>query len=249
MMDDNKKSFKKMLKSNIFYVSLGICLLAAGAVGLSAMNTTPPSLVSENTTKQKESVTYYVRMPDDEPTVGEIEIDIDEFTIPFSEEISTAQVFDNNASELENNEEEINDMVFGTPLSKGIAADYSMGRPVFSQTMKDYRTHNGVDFQGLSGESVKTIGEGTVVSVKKDELWGNTVTIDHGSGIVSSVSGLADEGLIAQGTTVYSETIIGVVGEAPIEKEEPPHIHLEVRVNGSLVDPLEILGLSENSAG
>ncbi|MBR3596906.1 MAG: M23 family metallopeptidase [Clostridia bacterium] len=248
MLDDNKKSFRKMLKSNVFYVALGLCLLAAGVVGFSAADSKVPSATTDSTTKAKESVTYYVRMPDDEPTADEIEINIDEFTVPYTQEPSTEQVFDNSAEPLQESTTESREVLFYTPLSNGIAADYSMGYPVFSQTMKDYRTHNGVDFMGVKGESVRTVAEGTVVSVSKDELWGNTVTIDHGNGIVSSISGLADEALISEGSSVYSETVIGVVGDIPVEKEEPAHVHLEMRVNGALTDPLEILGLSENSA-
>ena len=43
---------------------------------------------------------------------------------------------------------------------------------------------------------------------------------------------------------MYSDTIIGVVGEIPVEAQDDSHIHLEMRVNGELVDPLEIMGLA-----
>ena len=120
-----------------------------------------------------------------------------------------------------------------------------MGIPVFSDTMKDYRTHNGIDFKAVEGENIMTIAPGTVVSVKNDAVWGNTVTIDHGDGTVSSISGVSDNIYVNAGDTLYERTVIGTVGAIPVEDADGTHIHLEVRVNGELVDPLEILGLAE----
>lgn len=244
--DDNKKSFKKMLKSNALYFALGLCFLAAGVVGFNAAGNKTPSTATENTTKNVEITTEAEKNIENKAENFQIEINIDEFTtLPFDEP-STAAVFDNSAKEIEEETTESEPVNFSSPLSLKLGMDYSMGVPVFSQTMNDYRTHNGVDFIGVKGESVKTVAEGTVVSVEKDALWGNKVLIEHANGITSCISGLADEALIAVGAEVYSDTVIGVVGDIPVENSEQPHIHLEMRENGKLVDPLELLGFSEN---
>lgn len=242
--DDNKTKFKKMLKSNGLYFALGLCLLGAGIVGLSASNGKTPSLANENTTKAYESITFPEITTVRQPSENSVEINIDEFTTVKTDEPSTAAVFDNNSPEISEETTEAKTVIFYSPVSISIGKDYSMGVPVFSQTMNDYRTHNGVDFVGVKGENVKTTGEGTVVSVTKDAIWGNTVTVDHGNGVTSAISGLADEALVAVGTEVFEGTVIGVIGDIPIESAEDPHVHLEMRVNGTLVDPLEILGLS-----
>ena len=243
MIDENKKSIKKMLKSNGLYFALGLTVLAAGIVGMSALNTKNPSSVSENTTAKRETVTIYRNLTE-EIEKNNVEINIEDFTVKPPEEPSTAAVFDNSAESV-SEKEETAEIEFHVPLKNAMGKDYSMGVPVFSETMKDYRTHNGVDFKGVKGESVSTVAEGTVISVTKDSLHGNTVTVDHGNGISSAVSGLADEALVGEGTYVYSDTIIGVVGEMPVEAQDDSHIHLEMRVNGELVDPLEIMGLAE----
>lgn len=243
--DDNKKSFKKMLKGNTLYFALGMCLLAAGIIGIGATgNRLNPSVTPENTTAAEKVTKSEISIT--EPTSDFfVEIDIDEFTTKelVPEEPSTAAVFENAAPAVEETTEK-KEIVFSSPLSFSIGKDYSMGIPVFSETMNDYRTHNGVDFKGVKGENVKTVAEGTVVSVDKDAVWGNSVTIDHGNGITSTVSGLADEALITVGASVYSGTVIGVVGEIPVESGEDSHIHLEIRENGILRDPLEVLGLA-----
>ncbi len=240
--DDIKANFKKMLKSNGLYFALGLGLLAAGLAGISATSTKTPS-ATENTTSRFENIVIPEVTTIKQPTGNSVEINIDEFTTRPSDEPSTAAVFDNNSPAVEESTE-AKTVIFYSPLSIAITKDYSMGVPVFSQTMKDYRTHNGVDFTGIKGENVKTTGEGTVVSVTKDAIWGNTVTIDHHNGITSAISGLADEALVSTGTEVYTGTIIGTVGDIPIESADSPHVHLEMRVNGQLVDPLEILGLA-----
>ena len=129
------------------------------------------------------------------------------------------------------------------PVNGGVLADYSMGEPVFSATMGDYRTHNGVDLKAEAGEEVHAIAPGTVVSVEEDRLYGNTVRIDHGNGVVSTLCGLADEGLIRSGAAVDASTVVGTVGEIPAEAKEAAHVHLEIRQNGALTDPLALLGL------
>ncbi len=245
MIDENKKSIKNMLKSNGLYFALGLTVLAAGIVGMSALTAKNPSAVSENTTAKRETVTIYRNLTEEIEENNKVEINIEDFTVKAPEEPSTAAVFDNDAESVSEKEEAAAEIEFHVPLKNAMGKDYSMGVPVFSETMKDYRTHNGVDFKGVKGESVSTVAEGTVISVTKDNLHGNTVTVDHGNGIISQVSGLADEALVAEGTYVYSDTIIGVVGEIPVESQDDSHIHLEMRVNGELVDPLEIMGLSE----
>ena len=125
--------------------------------------------------------------------------------------------------------------------------DFSMGVPVYNSTMGDYRTHNGVDFVGKPGDAVKPIAAGRVLSVENDTVRGNVVTVDHGGGVGSTVRGIADEGLVAEGVEVVEESVIGTLGTVPCELKEGDHIHLEVRVNGALTDPLEVMGFAENT--
>lgn len=240
--DDYKSNLKKMLKGNALYFSLGLIFLAAGIVGFTSADRKLPDTAQEITTVK--APVKNNGLNDSSSGDNKIIINIDEFTTVKTQEPSTAQVFDNSAEKITEEAETERVLNFSSPLSLKTGMDYSMGIPVFSETMNDYRTHNGVDFIGVKGESVKTVAEGTVVSVEKDNLWGNKVTVDHGNGFTSCISGLADEALISVGATVYSDTVIGVIGEIPVESSEQSHIHLEMRENGKLVDPLELLGLA-----
>ena len=246
--DDNQKSMKKMMAGRSLYIALGVCLLAAGAVGFSAVkNMTSPKVTLPEITTERTTYVNYSKHVFTDPTTrpAGITADIPE---PDTEPV-TAAVFDSGNTPLSETttEEETTakQIVWSSPLGHTVGNDYSRGVPVFSPTMKDYRTHNGVDFLGMTGDTVSPIAEGTVQAVTHDPLWGYSVTVDHGDGIVSKISGLSEKGLPEAGDYVHENAVIGRVGSIPVEAEEAPHIHLEVRVNGKLADPLELLGVAE----
>lgn len=132
------------------------------------------------------------------------------------------------------------------PMGTDIGNDYSMGVPVYNEVMADWRTHDGVDFNGAYGDTVKSIADGTVKDVYEDELWGTVVVINHGGGVEASYCGLQKESVVKKGETVEKGEKVGVVGEIPIENDaEFPHLHLEISVDGETADPLEVMGYYE----
>ncbi len=129
------------------------------------------------------------------------------------------------------------------PLSKDIVKDYSDNKPVYSETMKDWRVHNAVDFKSEEGGVVKSISNGTVVSVTKDVLWGTSVTVDHGNGVTAKYCGFNPDTVeVKSGTKVDSGTVLGYLGDIPCEKDEGPHLHFEIQYKGKTVEPLELMG-------
>ena len=108
--------------------------------------------------------------------------------------------------------------------------------------MGDWRVHNGIDFAAKKGDAVKAISAGTVLSVENDSMWGWVVTIDHGNGMKASYCGLQKEPAVKKGGSVKMGDVIGKVGEIPVEMKDEPHLHFEVRVNGTVTDPLAAMG-------
>ena len=239
--DDNKKSFAKMMKGRAVYLALGACVLAAGLVSYSAAG--PKQNPGVGVTQRPETSTWVHISERVLPEAAAPTAPREVTAAPEPAEApGAAPVFDNAAAPVESTSVPEKQIAFTLPLHGGTGKDFSMGVPVFSATMNDYRTHNGVDFKAEAGAPVTAIAEGKVIAVSSDALYGNVVTVDHGGGVVSSVSGLAAEGLIHEGADVYNETVLGVVGEIPLEKADGAHIHLEIRVNGTLQDPLEVMG-------
>ena len=128
------------------------------------------------------------------------------------------------------------------PHSGEIIEPCSLDELLYSETMKDWRTHNGIDIAAKVGEQVRAAESGTVTKVLKDELFGVVVTIDHGNGILTNYANLQSEDFIKVGTKVKKGDIIGGVGKSgALEEMAEPHLHFEVVSNGEYKDPREFL--------
>lgn len=129
---------------------------------------------------------------------------------------------------------------FVLPLVGSVIKEYSDDLLVYSETMNDYRVHNGIDLASVIGERVKVMTDGVVESVYDDPLMGETVVIDHGNGLKSVYQGLmpsVPDGIEA-GAAVKAGDVIGGVGDtALVECAEEPHLHFEVWQDGVPVDP------------
>lgn len=132
---------------------------------------------------------------------------------------------------------------FSTPTNGKVINDYSEGKMVKSETMGDWRVHNGTDFSAEEGESVFAVQNCTVTSVDKDEMWGVTVTVLCPGELYVKYCGLEDSLKIKKGDKIAKGGIIGKTGVLPIESALEPHIHIEASVNGENVNPLKAFNL------
>ena len=124
------------------------------------------------------------------------------------------------------------------PVSGRVLNSYSGDELVYSKTLGDWRTHNGIDVQAEEGAAVKTAADGTVVSVTNDELMGTTVVIEHSGGYTTHYSSLQADVPVAEGQSVHAGDVIGCVGStSAAESEMGPHLHFSVSQNGSAIDP------------
>ena len=112
----------------------------------------------------------------------------------------------------------------------------------YDVTLRDWRTHDGVDIMAPLGASVAASSSGTVLSVEDDSLYGTVVSIQHGDGAVSIYANLADMPTVSVGDWVDAGDIIGSVGSTAIcEIGQGTHLHFAMSVDGCSVDPLEYL--------
>lgn len=144
----------------------------------------------------------------------------------------------------------VDDIDFGLPAEGAVLVSCSLDAPVYSLTMNDYRTHNGVDISAPVGSGVFSCATGTVASVFEDPMMGMTVVVRHAEGIESVYRNLSLElpAGVEVGAPVATGQVIGTVGEtALIECEEESHLHFELVVNGENVDPLEYIEIASIS--
>lgn len=132
--------------------------------------------------------------------------------------------------------------VFTWPVKGEILREYSVDTLSLDPTLDDWRTHGGLDIAAANGVQVLSISAGTVAQVYDDHMMGTTVVVDHGGGLQSWYSNLAQETAVREGDKVDIGSVLGTVGGTAIsESSQESHLHLETTLNGKLVDPRDYL--------
>lgn len=130
------------------------------------------------------------------------------------------------------------------PLNSKVGREFSSD-PVYSETMRDWRAHTGIDVAGNIGDEAIAIQDGTVKNVYADELWGEVIIIEHGNGLTAKYCGIKAN--IEKGTKVEQGQVIGTVIVIPVEAKDGVHVHLETEIDGKSVDPVEAMNLYNES--
>lgn len=132
--------------------------------------------------------------------------------------------------------------VFIMPTIGNVSKGYTVEALVWSDTMEDYRTHDGIDICAGAGEGVMAAADGIVTEVYAHPMMGTTVVIRHDGDAESIYQNLAEDVAVSVGDTVKSGEVLGAVGEsALIEIAEEPHLHFALRVAGKSVNPLDYI--------
>ena len=126
------------------------------------------------------------------------------------------------------------------PVSGKVLNAYSGDELVYSSTLGDWRTHNGVDYAASRGAEVTAPAAGKVVETGTDDKWGPVVAIEDASGRVWRVCGTTDA-KVKKGDTVSAGQTIGKVGSVSCECAEESHIHLEVMEGEKYLDPIKAM--------
>lgn len=98
--------------------------------------------------------------------------------------------------------------------------------------------HAGVDISAPYGTTVDSAADGIVFHAGRDAGYGNAVLIDHGYG-VTTMYGHLSKVYVVVGQEVKRAQVIGAVGMTG--RATGPHLHYEVRVNETPVNPFRYL--------
>ncbi len=124
-----------------------------------------------------------------------------------------------------------------TPSSAGLIWPVS-GVLTSTFGMRWGRMHEGIDIGAPEGTPIYAATGGTVIYAGWEGGYGNLTVIDHGNGL-STAYGHQSQIAVSNGQVVARGQAIGYVGNTG--HSFGPHLHFEVRVNGTPVDPLQYL--------
>lgn len=238
----NKSGSKiiKFLNGKGFYVVLCLCFLAVGVAawsGVEGMRRMNNSDVSQSESQSGNTSKHEVAQntPSSGTSESKQESEIKTPTKP-----SETQIASPSQPETEETAASVATF-FVNPVLGDIIKDFSDTELQYSLTMCDMRLHTGVDIAADAGTPVIASGEGTVIAVYTDAMYGNVVEIDHGNGITAKYCGLNGEPCVKVGEKVDTSTQLGAIDVIPCESVEQRHLHLEFYKNGKPVSPMNYI--------
>lgn len=98
--------------------------------------------------------------------------------------------------------------------------------------------HEGLDISADRGTPVYATADGLVKTAGREGGYGNLVVLEHEYGLETRYGHLS-RFLVREGASVKRGEIIGLVGSTG--RSTGFHLHYEVRVNGRLLNPLQLL--------
>lgn len=110
----------------------------------------------------------------------------------------------------------------------------------FDESFGDYRLHRGIDWQAEEGSAVLAVTDGKIAGLTDDNVYGRGVVLARGDKLQFIYYGLQPAAGLAEGDSVTAGDKLGEVCEPPLfEDGYPPHLHLEIWLDGKVVDPAE----------
>ena len=231
------KSPEKFLTGKGFYIVLFLC---AAVIGVSAW----VMATGNEAMKKTESTDSVIGSHRVETVIapaaeGSDWIDESEIAPPETRADALAEPA---AEEPEEKAEASAPAVYVWPVLGEIERPYTVGALAYDETMRDWRTHRGIDIACSEGACELAARGGQVDSIEQDGLYGTVLTIDHGDGMRSIYANLAEDTAVRAGEWVDPGVTIGTVGRSALcEVAQQPHLHFELRQNGALVDPTAFL--------
>ena len=137
-----------------------------------------------------------------------------------------------------NTEEVKQELSFIKPVEGDVVREYAKDNLLYSETLKEWVTHTGIDIKAEKTTVVKAAEKGTVKTIKNDPRYGLTIVIDHGDGMQTVYSNLLTSEFVVEGENVEKGQTIGTVGNTAVfEIADEPHLHFEILKNSIAEDP------------
>lgn len=167
-------------------------------------------------------------------TVNEVEKQASNHTIENTNTIQSQE----QAKPQPKKEEKVADPTFTKPVEGQILTEFAKDTLIYSNTLQEWVTHNGIDIKADKTTVVKASAEGTVKSIKNDPRYGITVVIEHVNGYSTVYANLLTAEFVKETEKVKQGQTIGTVGNtATFEIADESHLHFEMLKNGEYINP------------
>lgn len=263
-MRREQRKNKKTNSNTLIYVSGGILAVAiiafiitfvvysnrlnsqsSGILDTQFLSSTNENNVIENTTTASSKMGKTIEEAENELNSS---VSADSNNISGVEETSKNTV-NSTTSNISNNKmskkTEEKEPKFESPIeSSDILREYAKDNLVYSETLKEWITHLGIDIKAEKATIVKAAAEGTVKSIKNDPRYGLTIIIEHSKGYQTLYANLLTTEFVSEGEKVKAGQTIGTVGDTAVyEVVDEPHLHFEIIKNGENINPTELIKL------
>ncbi len=245
MKNTNEKSLKSLLSGKFIYIAAAVALcgvLASAAVTRYTERKLdqllPQTTASEETDITSPAEVNKTDVPDERADTTEEPVELTQTEeTPTQPETKRERT---TAAKTEQTEYVPVNNGFLLPCDGEVIKKFSSDQPVYSKTMSDWRTHEGLDFKAEEGEKIRSVGNGKVTKVISDPMWGYVVEIDYGT-FTGRYCALKQGTVVSIDDIVSAGDIIGEVGTIPVESGDEAHLHFEVIKDQKKIDPMLVL--------
>ena len=222
---------KKLLEKDGFYLALFvcICLVAIGGVWFTKNN------VDELTSND-----LFVNKTNENSKRDEDEVHLIEKETEQDDSIPTSTQSKENLEKAK--EKQVNESSKLSFLGTEVIREYSEKEPSYSKTLDLWEVHRGIDVSADEGYEVKSLLDGKVVDVFKDDKHGISVKVESTDNVVVIYSNLDEKTNVKKGQEVTEGQVLGTVGNTTsVESEDGIHVHVEAFNGEESIDPMTLI--------
>lgn len=234
IFDKNKFDRKKV----VYYIMMAVCVIAVGTISFLSYKSAQNSISEQRIENKTDNIDKVdSKVENISHITPETETSQEQTSVEPEEQVETVE---------KNETPEIKAKEYIMPTKGDIKVNFSLTTPVYSETLKDWRIHDGIDIAANMGDNVVAVNDGAVEKIKADDLFGITVVIKHTDGKKSIYCNLDDSVELEEGQIISRGDIVGKIGQSAIfEISDGPHLHFEMSENGKKIDPLSVIKVQE----